>query len=301
MPSVVTNGERQKKAYLYALIAVFFWGTIASAFKISLGYLPILPLLLYASVTSAAVLFAYLLFAGKLTLLKTLSRQDYLRSALLGFLNPFLYYIILIKAYDILRAQEAMTINWSWPMTLVLLSIPLLHQRIKLRNILAIAVSFFGVYTIATGGDIFGFRFTNSTGVILALISTLIWTTFWIYNVRDKRDEAVRLFLNFAFGSVYALLGFCSMLLSATVEVPNVKGILWAVYIGSFEMGITFLVWLKALKLAKTTAHVANLLYLAPFFSLVLIAVVVGERILPSTIIGLVLIVAGIILQRLWS
>jgi drug/metabolite transporter (DMT)-like permease len=301
MPSVATNGERQKKAYLYALIAVFFWATIASAFKISLGYLPILPLLLYASVTSAAVLFAYLLFAGKLTLLKTLSRQDYLRSALLGFLNPFLYYIILIKAYDILRAQEAMTINWSWPMTLVLLSIPLLHQRIKLRNILAIAISFFGIYTIATGGDIFGFRFTNSAGVILALISTLVWTTFWIYNVRDKRDEAVRLFLNFAFGSVYALLGFCSMLLSATVEVPNVKGILWAVYIGSFEMGITFLVWLKALKLAKTTAHVANLLYLAPFFSLVLIAVVVGERILPSTIIGLVLIVAGIILQRLWS
>ena len=300
MPSVVTNGERQKKAYLYALIAVFFWATIASAFKISLGYLPILPLLLYASVTSAAVLFAYLLFAGKLTLLKTLSRQDYLRSALLGFLNPFLYYIILIKAYDILRAQEAMTINWSWPMTLVLLSIPLLHQRIKLRNIGAIAVSFFGVYTIATGGDIFGFRFTNSAGVILALVSTLIWTTFWIYNVRDKRDEAVRLFLNFAFGSAYALLAFFLMLPFVKVEVPNAKGILGAVYIGSFEMGITFLVWLKALKLAKTTAHAANLLYLAPFFSLVLIALVVGERILPSTIIGLVFIVAGIILQRLW-
>jgi len=298
---VTTHSTNQKRAYLYALIAVFFWGTIASAFKISLGYLPVLPLLLYASIVSAAVLFAYLLFAGKLALLKTFSRQDYLRSALLGFLNPFLYYIILIKAYDMLRAQEAMTINWSWPMTLVLLSIPLLHQRIKLRNILAIAISFFGVYTIATGGDIFGFRFSNPAGVILALISTIIWTIFWIYNVIDKRDEAVRLFLNFAFGSIYALLAFCSMLLFAAVEAPNIKGILGAVYVGLFEMGITFLVWLKALKLAKTTAHAANLLYLAPFFSLVLISLVVGEKILPSTIIGLVFIVTGIILQRLWS
>lgn len=298
---MTTHSTNQKRAYLYALIAVFFWATIASAFKVSLGYLPVLPLLLYASITSATVLFAYLLFAGKLNLLKGLSRGDYLRSALLGFLNPFLYYIILIRAYDMLRAQEAMTINWSWPMTLVLLSIPLLHQRIKLRNILAIAVSFFGVYTIATGGDIFGFRFSNPTGVILALVSTLIWTTFWIYNVRDKRDEAVRLFLNFAFGSAYALLAFCPMLLSAAVEVPNVKGILGAVYVGLFEMGITFLVWLKALKLAKTTAHVANLLYLAPFFSLVLISLVVGEKILPSTIIGLLFIVTGMILQRLWS
>ena len=298
---VTTHSTNQKRAYLYALIAVFFWATIASAFKVSLAYLPVLPLLLYASTTSAMVLFAYLLFAGKLTLLKTLSRHDFLRSALLGFLNPFLYYIILIRAYDMLRAQEAMTINWSWPMTLVLLSIPLLHQRIKLKNILAIAISFLGVYTIATGGDLFGFRFSNPVGVILALISTLIWTTFWIYNVRDKRDEAVRLFLNFAFGSVYALLAFCSMLFSAAVEVPDVKGILGAVYVGLFEMGITFLLWLKALKLAKTTAHVANLLYLAPFFSLVLISLVVGEKILPSTIIGLVFIVTGIILQRFWS
>jgi len=298
---VTTHSTNQKRAYLYTVIAVFFWGTIASAFKVSLGYLPVLPLLLYASIVSAIVLFAYLLFAGKLTLLKTLSRQDYLRSGLLGFLNPFLYYMILIKAYDILRAQEAMTINWSWPMTLVLLSIPLLHQRIKLRNILAIAISFFGVYIIATGGDIFGFRFTNSAGVILALISTIIWTTFWIYNVRDKRDEAVRLFLNFTFGSVYAFLAFCPILFSAAVEVPNVKGILGTVYVGLFEMGITFLVWLKALKLAKTTAHVANLLYLAPFLSLVLISLVVGEKILPSTIIGLVLVITGIILQKLWS
>jgi drug/metabolite transporter (DMT)-like permease len=298
---VATNSEKQKKACLYALIAVFFWGTIASAFKISLSYLPVLPLLLYASTVSVAVLFAYLLFARKLALLKTLSGQDYLRSALLGFLNPFLYYVILIKAYDILRAQEAMTINWSWPMTLVLLSIPLLHQQINFRNILAIAISFFGVYTIATGGDIFRFRFSNPVGVMLALISTIIWTIFWIYNVRDKRDEAVRLLLSFAFGSAYAFAAFLFTLPSAGTVIPHYKGILGAAYVGLFEMGITFLVWLKALKLAKTTAHVANLLYLAPFLSLALISLVVGEKILPSTVIGLALIITGIILQKLWS
>ena len=45
-------------------------------------------------------------------------------------------------------------------------------------------------------------------------------------------------------------------------------GLLGGVYIGLFEMGITFLVWLKALKNAKTTAHVVNLIYLVPFLSL---------------------------------
>ena len=68
---------------------------------------------------------------------------------------------------------------------------------------------------------------------------------------------------------------------------------------GLFELGITFLLWLKALKLSKTTAHVTSLIYLVPFLSLVLISFAVGEKILPSTIIGLLFIVGGIILQKL--
>jgi drug/metabolite transporter (DMT)-like permease len=83
------------------------------------------------------------------------------------------------------------------------------------------------------------------------------------------------------------------------MEMPDIKGMLGAAYIGLFELGITFLLWLKALKLSKTTAHVANLVYLAPFLSLVVISFVVGETILISTIIGLIFIVGGIILQKL--
>jgi drug/metabolite transporter (DMT)-like permease len=89
------------------------------------------------------------------------------------------------------------------------------------------------------------------------------------------------------------------MLLFTKVKIPGLKGILGAVYIGLFEMGVTFLLWLKALKLSKTTAHVANLIYLTPFLSLLVISIAVGEKILLSTVIGLVFIVGGIILQKL--
>ena len=290
--------EKQKRAYLYAFVAVLLWSTIASAFKISLRYTDVFGLLFYASIIASIFLFLYLLFLKKLSLLKTLSKRDYLRSALLGFLNPFLYYTILLKAYSILKAQEAVTLNFIWPIMLVLLSIPILHQRIKPRSILAIVISFIGVFVIATEGDISGFRFTNTAGVLLASGSSVIWAVFWIYNVKDKCDEAVRLFLNFAFGTVFI---FVAMLLFAKVEVPTRNGILGAAYVGLFEMGITFLMWLKALRLSKTTVHVANLVYLVPFFALVLISFVVGEDILFSTIIGLIFIVGGIILQKFWA
>ena len=288
--------KKQTKAYLCASGAVLFWATSASAFKISLDYTDVIPLLFYASVTSTGAFFIYILFSNRLNLLKGLSGKDYLYSAVLGFLNPFLYYAVLFKAYSILPAQEAQPLNFIWPITLVLLSIPLLKQKIRAKDILATFICFVGVFIISTRGDILGFRFTNITGVSLATGSSVVWALFWIYNVRDKRDEVVRLFLNFVFGSV---LTFILMAITGGVHIPNPPGLLGGIYIGLFEMGITFLLWLKALKLSKTTAHVTNLIYMVPFLSLVLISFMVPEKILPSTFVGLIFIVGGIILQRL--
>jgi drug/metabolite transporter (DMT)-like permease len=296
------SDRQHKLAYLYAMVAVGFWATSATAFKLSLGHVGQLPLLLVASVASTGTLLIYLVATDKLRLLSAFTRRDYLWSAGLGLLNPFLYYVILFKAYSLLPAQEAQPINFVWPLTLVLLSIPLLGQHIRLTSILAILISFIGVLVIATHpakpADILGFRFSSGPGVLLALGSTILWALFWVINTRDRRDEAVRLFVNFLFASLYILI---LTLLLGQAHVGNWQGLLGGVYIGLFEMGVTFLVWLKALKSAKTTAHVVNLIYLVPFLSLLVIALVLGERILPSTIVGLLFIVAGIILQKAWG
>lgn len=298
----MTSEKRTSAAYLYAMVAVLFWATSASAFKLSQRHIQDLPLLFLASATSTVVFAVYLAATRRLRLLRALTHKDYLWSAGLGFLNPLLYYAILFKAYSLLPAQEAQPINFVWPLTLVLLSVPLLGQRIKLASILAILISFGGVIVVATRperpSDILNFRFSNGTGVLLALSTTVIWALFWIYNTKDRCDEAVRLLLNFAFATGYA---FIALLLTGQAKIPHWQGLLGGVYIGLFEMGITFLAWLKALKLARTTAHVVNLIYLVPFLSLLVIALVLGEQILPSTLVGLVLIIAGIVLQKRWA
>jgi drug/metabolite transporter (DMT)-like permease len=293
------NERRHRLAYVYAMAAVVFWGTAATAFKMSLRHVGVTPLLLFASLTSTAVFFLDLLATKRLALLRTFTAKDYLGSAGLGFLNPFLYYLVIFKAYALLPAQEAQPINFIWPLTLVLLSIPILRQRIRLASVLAILISFLGVIVIATHptrpSDILAFRFSSGPGVALALGSTVVWALFWVLNTKDRHDEAVRLLVNFLFASGYILV---LVLAFGGMRPFAWRGLLGGVYIGLFEMGITFLVWLKALRSAKTTAHVVNLIYLVPFLSLLVIALVLGERILPSTIVGLVLIVAGIVLQK---
>jgi drug/metabolite transporter (DMT)-like permease len=288
--------KNQKMAYFYAICAVLIWSTVASAFKISLQYLDFLQLLLISAFVSTSILLVILITQNKIKKLVSYSTKEYLHSAFLGFLNPFLYYILLFKAYSLLPAQEAQPLNYTWPIMLVLLSIPLLNQRISLKSIIAIIISFFGVLIISTQGDILGFGFTNLYGAFLALSTAVIWAFFWIYNTKDNRDEITKLFLNFAFGLLYIFIATISF---SKLRIPDLKGLLGASYIGFFEMGITFVIWSKAIQLSETTAKVSKLIYLVPFLSLIIVFFVLGEKILISTIVGLVFIVVGIILEQI--
>jgi len=288
--------DNQKKAYIYGLSTVLLWSTVATAFKLSLRYLDYIQLLLYSTIVSILVLSCILALRGKTRLLFSCSGKQYLQSLVLGFLNPFLYYMVLFKAYDLLPAQEAQPLNYTWAITLALLSIPLLKQRIGIKDIFSVFVSYSGVMVISTHGNIFSFRFSNPLGVALALGSTVIWALYWIYNTKDDRDPVAGLLLNFMFALPWVLT--CCLLFS-NVRVSIPFGLVGAAYVGVFEMGITFVLWLSALKLSENTAKVGNLIFLSPFLSLVFIHFLVGEDILPSTFIGLVLIVMGLFIQQL--
>ncbi|MFC1572394.1 DMT family transporter [Candidatus Eisenbacteria bacterium] len=286
---------RQTRAYLYAMCAVLLWSTVATAFKVTLRTLTPDELLLYASFVAAVVLFAVLIFQGKLELLRSCSPGDYLRSVLAGFLNPFFYYVILFRAYTLLPGQEAQPLNFTWAIALTLLSIPLLKQRIRPASLLAILISFVGVYVIATRGSLFSLRLSDPLGVFLALSSSIVWALFWILNLKDARDEVVKLFLGFLCGFVFT---FVFVVITGSIRVPDGPAIAGAVYVGLFEMGVTFLLWLKALKLSRTTARVSNLIFLSPFVSLLLLSWIADETISTSSVAGLAFIVAGIVLQK---
>lgn len=288
--------EKQRQAYLFGLSAVLCWSTVATAFKLSLRYLDPIQLLLYASLTSILVLAAVLAVQGRLGLLFGYSRREYLQSLGLGLLNPLLYYLILLKAYDLLPAQEAQPLNYTWALTLALLSIPLLKQKLGLAELGAGLVCYSGVLVISTRGDLAGFHFSNPLGVALALGSTVIWALYWIFNTRDRRDPVAGLLLNFLFALPFILL---ACLLFSDPLVSDVRGLLGAVYVGVFEMGITYVLWLLALKRSANAARIGNLIFISPVFSLVFIHLLVGEEIFPSTLVGLGLILAGLVIQKL--
>lgn len=285
----------QKLAIVYALIAVLFWSTVSTAFKLTLNYLTPVELLLFSVIFSTLVLAIILVKQNKFSLVFQASKREYYLSLQLGLLNPFLYYLVLFKAYDLLPAQQAQPINYTWGIALALLSVPLLKQRIRWQQWLALFVSYIGVVIISTEGKPLDLEFTNPFGVFLALVSTLLWALYWIFNTKDKRDPVVALFVNFLFSLPFISLYYVFF---EEFRVLPMQGLLGAMYIGVFEMGICFVFWLMAMKLTDNTARISNLIFLSPFLSLVFIHFILGEEILPATYIGLVLIAAGIMIQQ---
>lgn len=287
--------KNQKKAYLFAMLAILFWSTMSSAFKLTLNYIDTTNLLFFASVTSLLILFLILLFTKQIVELKDLRLKSILNSAFLGALNPFAYYLILFEAYNILKAQIAGTLNYFWPIVLVILSIPILKQKISYKSIIAIFISFLGIIIISTEGNIKSLESNNLLGIALAVGSALFWALYWIYNVKDQRSEIPKLFLNFLFGTIYI---FLYIIIFKSFKMPSENAIIGSLYIGLFEMGFTYVFWLKALKLSINTAKVSNLVYLSPFIALLIIRVTIGEQILLTTFIGLIFIIGGIIIQK---
>jgi drug/metabolite transporter (DMT)-like permease len=285
----------QKKATRYGLATVAMWSTVASAFKLSLAHLSPLQLLFYASLASCLVLGLVLALQGRLRAVTALSRAQWKRSFLLGALNPFLYYTILFAAYDLLPAQEAQPLNYTWAITLSLLAVPLLGQKLRGRDLAALVVSYSGVVVIATHGDVFAMRFASPAGVALALVSTVVWALYWILGTKDDRDPVVGLLANFLCSLPLTL---AAVLCFSDPWPGSLPGLAGAAYVGVFEMGLAFVTWLTALKCAANAAKVANLIFLSPFLSLVLIHFFVGEEILSSTLVGLGLILAGLGVQR---
>ena len=160
--------------------------------------------------------------------------------------------------------KKAQAIKYTWALMLAFLSVPFLKQKLKLSDIVAGIICYFGVLIISTKGEPFSLNFSNLDGVFLALLSTILWSLYWIFNTKSKADPVVSLFCNFLFALPMI---FIYVLLTDSFEITNINGLFGAIYVGLFEMGITFLFWLKAMQTTNNTSRIANLIFISPFLS----------------------------------
>ncbi|UXZ55036.1 DMT family transporter [Halomonas sp. 7T] len=285
--------SQDRYAILCGLGAVALWSTVATAFKVALAWMSPLELMWLAALVSWLLMSAIVIMQGNVL---TALRSGWKTAAWAGLMNPVAYYLLLFAAYDRLPGQEAMALNYTWALAMALLAVPILGQRLTRTDIVAGLVAYSGVWVIATRGAVFNVAFEDPLGVAFALGSTLVWALYWLLNAKDKRQPLIGQWQNFSVGlPVLSAL----LLLGPGIEWHGWPAAGAGVYVGLFEMGVAFILWQVAVQNVSRTAKVSNLIFLSPPISLLLLYIVIGEPLLPSTLVGLVLILLGLALQQL--
>lgn len=286
------------KSITLGSIAVLSWSTVATAFKIALIHLTVFQMVLLASLSALAIFTVWMCMCRSWGELRRLTTALWSRFAILGLISPVAYYLVLFAAYDYLPAQIAQPVNYFWPILLTVMLAVISHKAIPAVKYIGMAVSLAGVAAISIGGK----GITGSVsilGLILCFGSAFLWATYWIVNdsVKDKVSEGTSLFLTFLFGSIYLGIGALFMPMSAM----NAAGLLSGMYIGAFEMGIPFICFGLAIRHTDNPALINQMCYLAPFLSLFFISLVLHEPIMPTTYLGLALIVAGLVYNQYFA
>ncbi len=282
-----------KQAYIYALISILLWSTTATATKLLLGSLDSIQILTFSSLIAFIFLFIINIFKGNLREVKTYSIKDFLKIAGIGILGTFLYNLFLYLGIANMPASQAFTINYLWPIMTIIFAWIILKEKVTAKTIFAVILSFVGAAIVATDGNLTNLSSSNLIGAFFCFLAAASYGLFAVLVKKVHYDKSTSMMFYFLTSTIVALG------LSAATQkmfLPTAEQFLGLCWIGIFTSAIAFTSW--ALALAKgDTAKISGLAYITPILSLVWAAIILGEVVSIFSVIGLVLILSGIIIQ----
>lgn len=281
-----------KRTYILAGISILLWSTLATVSKLLLGSMDSVQVLGISAAFAAVALFVYNAASGKLAVMKQYRLKDYGAMVLMGLPGTLFYNLFYYAGAAILPASQAFIVNYLWPIMSVVFACVLLKEKLTGRKVLAFAISFLGVVTVA-GGDLVNFHAQTLWGILLCMGAAVSYGVYTAVNQKWSYDKQVAVMV--AYGSTFVLCAIISLIMGKPLQIGwgQLAGLGWN---GVFVMAVATTTWALALE-SGNTAKVSNLAYITPFLSLVWVFLVLHEIPSPFAIGGLCLIVLGIFVQ----
>jgi len=281
-----------KKSYLLAFSSILIWSTMATVSKLLLKNLNSLYVLCLSSFFATVFLFILIILNGKIKELKNYRVKDYFIIMLEGIPGIFLYNLFYYLGGNYLLASQAFTINYLWPIMSVIFACIILKEKITIKKIVAIILSFSGVFFVA--GNVFSA--TSGTvlyGVFFCLLAAVSYGLFTALTQLTDYDKTISMMLyHFA---AFILSGIILLFVETKISISGLEMVGLA-YNGVFVMAIASTTWALALKSGKTV-KISNFAYITPFLSLIWTYIILNEKISYHSLVGLTLIILGILIQ----
>lgn len=287
--------NKKTSAYANLALCIILWASIPVTTKKMLVELDSLQVLFFSTILSTLVLGILLIVQKKTSDLKNYNKSQYSTMFFLGFIGNYLYYVFLYGALSKTTASEGFILAYTWPIMVLVLSFIILKDKVTLQKLAGVLISFFGIIVITTNGNITTFNLTNLQGDVLALSGAFVFALFSVLGKKFNFDKTISVFIYFLSALLFIIP---TVLIFTSITFPSFNVWLWIIYNGVFVNGISYIFWFKALEGGETHI-VSNLLYLTPFISLIYISIFLDEKILISSVIGIIVIVVGVLSQHI--
>ncbi len=281
-----------KKTYFYAGVSIFCWSTVATTCKILLRELNNMQLLWMNSLIAGLFLLLLNICLGNFKKYKNYKLKDYIIMVAIGIPSTIFYYLFYYAGTDILPASQAFIINYLWPIMSVLFACIILKEKLTAKKLIAIFISFFGVIVVV-GGDINDLNGRMLFGVLCCILGAVSYGIFTALNQKMNYNKSMTLMVSYFATFIFTTL---VNLINGDIFVPATNQIFGFVWNGIFTVAIANTFWIMALENGKTE-KVSNLAYITPFLSLVWTYLFLNEAIKLNSLVGLIIIILGILIQ----
>ncbi len=265
---------------------------IPVAAKLGQGTLDHHQYLFYSSLLSFLTMFFALLSSKKLHLVLRYSTKDILSIVVLGFLGTYIYYLLLYFGYKYAVGLEVLVVQYLWPVLIVVFGAVILKESLTYRKLVAVSLGFVAVVTVVTKGDISSIDISNTKVLVLVFIGA---GSFALFSVLSKRITLEPIGAITGYFLVATVSSWISMMIFSDVRLPQTTDIAPIVINGVFLNGISYLFWIKALKL-KDASYIAPYIYATPVLSAFLLIIIFDEPLYISYLFSLgLVIISGLI------
>ena len=279
---------RQKLVYLYLFLTFFLWGSLYVVSKYVLDRVPPFTVSLVRYAISFMLLFIFI----HIKKFKPIERKDYKYILIIGVFGYFVALVLQLLGTKYSNASFAALVNSLNPIVIMIMAAVFLHEQFTFQKGAGLFLGIIGVYFII--GGVHGSDMM--TGIILSLISVLIWS--YVSIIIRKIGHSYHPLIITAWSMGVALV--CTLPASA-IELAHTPVtwdstvVLSLLYMAVMCTCVAHLLWNESLSLAE--AGTCSAFYpVQPLTAAALGILFLGESVTLSFWTGSALILIGVML-----
>ncbi len=211
---------------------------------------------------------------------------------LLGVLGFTLYMMAFNLAMTTITAATGSIITATVPVMTALLSSLIFREKLSRIGWVAVGIEFTGILILTLWNG----TFSIEIGLIWMIIGAMSFASYnLIQRFATRRYTPLQSTIYSIVSGTLLLMVFLPTAIK-DVQAAPVTAIMDVIYLGVFPSAIGFLLWTKALSLAKQMNEVTNFMFITPLLSIMLEYIMIGELPDIGTIFGGTIILLGVLL-----